>query len=161
VQRRAGSNGDDPGSLAGGPEPLRLDRQEALAPDGEAVTGRVVAGDADWLLLIRPQVGEQPSGVVSGANALADERARAEVGVAELVERWVKRVALGGDGRRGAARLDIGSGRLSGAEVLVVAQAGHVSVELSLPPGLADGGLSVRLRERLSRRGYSAEVSVR
>jgi hypothetical protein len=36
-----------------------------------------------------------------------------------------------------------------------------VSVELSLPPGLVDGGLSGRLRERLSRRGYSADVSVR
>ena len=79
----------------------------------------------------------------------------------ELVERWVRRVALGGDQRRGAVRLDIGQGRFSGAELLVVAEAGQVSVELQLPSTVAQGDLSERLRARLERRGYAAEVSVR
>jgi hypothetical protein len=81
--------------------------------------------------------------------------------VAELVERWVRRVALGGDQRRGAVRLDIGQGRFSGAELLVVAEAGHVSVELQLPASMAQGDLSERLRARLERRGYAANVLVR
>ena len=162
ARRSSTRNGEDPGAPAAEPEPLRLDPREALAPDREAVRGdvSVVAGDADWLRVICPQAAET-SPALAGAAALPEERARGEVAVAELVERWVKRVALGGDSRRGAARLDIGSGRLSGAEVLVVAQAGHVSVELSLPPGHADAGLTERLRARLSRRGYSADVSVR
>jgi hypothetical protein len=81
--------------------------------------------------------------------------------VAELVERWVRRVAIGGDQRRGAVRLDIGHGRFSGAELLVVAEAGRVSVELQLPPSLVETDLSERLRSRLEGRGFEAEVLVR
>jgi hypothetical protein len=81
--------------------------------------------------------------------------------VPELVERWVRRVALGGDHRRGAVRLDIGQGRYSGAELLVVAEPGRVSVELQLPESLVEGDLSERLRSRLERRGYVADVVVR
>lgn len=83
------------------------------------------------------------------------------MGVAALVERWVRRVALGGDSRRGVARLDIGSGRLAGTELTVVAEAGHVSVELSLPPGQTEGGLGARLRRRLEQRGFETDVVVR
>jgi hypothetical protein len=85
----------------------------------------------------------------------------AVVEVAELVERWVRRVALGGDQRRGAVRLDIGQGRFAGAELVIVAEGGRVSVDLSLPPAMADGELSGRLRSRLERRGYEADVLVR
>jgi len=80
--------------------------------------------------------------------------------LATLVERWVRRVALGGDQRRGVAKLDIGEGRYAGSELVVVADAGRVSVELSLP-GAVDPGLAERLQSRLERRGYSAEVTVR
>jgi hypothetical protein len=83
------------------------------------------------------------------------------VELSELVERWVRRVAVGGDPRRGVARLDIGQGRFSGAELLVVAEAGRVSVELTLPSAAGDAGLSERLRARLERRGYAADVVVR
>jgi hypothetical protein len=57
--------------------------------------------------------------------------------------------------------LDIGQGRFSGAELLVVAEAGHVSVELQLPSSVAGGDLSQRLRARLERRGFAADVLVR
>ena len=67
----------------------------------------------------------------------------------------------GGDQRRGAVRLDIGQGRFSGAELLVVAEAGRVSVELNLPPSVASGDLSARLRSRLLGRGLDADVVVR
>jgi len=81
--------------------------------------------------------------------------------VAELVERWVRRVALGGDQRRGAARLEIGHGRYAGAELLVVAEAGHVAVELHLPATVSDPGLGERLRGRLAQRGFDTDVTVR
>jgi hypothetical protein len=78
-----------------------------------------------------------------------------------LVERWVRRLAVGADPRRAAARLEIGAGRYAGAELLVVAEADRVSVEVCLPDGGADPGLAARLRERLEGRGYGAEVTVR
>ncbi len=78
-----------------------------------------------------------------------------------LLERWVRRVALGGDHRRGVARLDIGEGPLSGAQLVIIAEPGSVSVELTLPASGSPSGLDERLRERLTRRGYAAEVTVR
>jgi hypothetical protein len=77
------------------------------------------------------------------------------------MERWVRRLALGGDQRRGLARLDIGQGRFSGAELLIVAEAGSVSVEVTLPASVAGADLAERLRARLGRRGYRTEVEVR
>jgi hypothetical protein len=112
---------------------------------------------AEWFSLINPTGGREaaPTAVPSATPhpGVAE--------VAELVERWVRRVALGGDQRRGAVRLDIGQGRFSGAELLVVAEAGHVSVELQLPASVAEGDLSERLRARLERRGFAADVVVR
>jgi hypothetical protein len=120
--------------------------------------GRAGGELAEWFSLFNPGGGvEAPKPTEAAASASAHS------GVAELsdlVERWVRRVALGGDQRRGVAKLEIGEGRYSGAELLVVAEAGRVSVELSLP-GAADAGLSERLRSRLERRGYAAEVLVR
>jgi hypothetical protein len=96
---------------------------------------------------------------VSAEPTLASPAGAAQV--AELVERWVRRVALGGDQRRGVARLDIAEGRYAGAELLISAEAGHVSVELTLAPGAADVQLSQRLQARLEQRGLSADVTVR
>ena len=128
----------------------------SLAPDQEPGLGRGGGELAEWLSLFNPGSGfeaprsPEPVGQgVPGATELSD-----------LVERWVRRVALGGDQRRGVARLDIGHGRFAGAELLVVAEAGRVSVELNLP-GTADADLSQRLRSRLERRGYTADVVVR
>ena len=78
----------------------------------------------------------------------------------QLVERWVRRVALGGDARRGVARLDIGEGRYSGAELLVTAEARHVSVKLSLNGAEADEGLARRLRAGLEAKGYAVDIDV-
>jgi hypothetical protein len=129
----------------------------SLAPDEQPSLCGGGADLAELFALINPTGGvEAPPAAAPTSNphpALAE--------VAELVERWVRRVALGGDQRRGAVRLDIGQGQLAGAEVLVVAEAGHVSVELQLPSGMAGGDLSQRLRARLERRGFAADVQVR
>jgi hypothetical protein len=95
-----------------------------------------------------------PSAALSGSRA-------GEAQVAVLVERWVRRLSLGGDPRRAAARLEIGAGRYAGAELVVVAEAGRISVELSLPSGGTEPDLADRLRRRLEGRGYGAEVTVR
>lgn len=81
--------------------------------------------------------------------------------VGQLLERWVRRVGLGGDQRRGVARLAIGAGRLAGAELVVVAEGSAVSVELQLPSEVEGSGLAQRLRSRLERKGMRADVTVR
>lgn len=79
---------------------------------------------------------------------------------AQLVQRWVRRVALGGDSRRGVVRLDIGGGRYAGAELVVVAEARHVSVKLNLNGAEGDDGLSQRLRAGLEAKGYAVDIDV-
>jgi hypothetical protein len=135
------------------------DRPDPLAPELEAGGGTRLE-PAELLALLSPRGGEVVFGPVP-AESPAPTGTIEVAGVAALVERWVRRVALGGDSRRGVARLDIGSGRLAGAELTVVAEASHVSVELSLPPGQAAGALAARLRRRLEQRGFETEVLVR
>jgi hypothetical protein len=129
-----------------------------LAPEDQPSLGRGGGELAEWFSLINPPGGVEAQRVADPA-ALPSPPGVAEV--AELVERWVRRVALGGDQRRGAVRLDFGQGRYSGAELVVVADAGHVSVELSLPSTMAASNLSERLRSRLERRGITGDVLVR
>jgi len=129
----------------------------SLAPEDQPSLGGGGADLAEWFALINPAGGVEAAPVVAPPTSTHPGVAE----VAQLVERWVRRVALGGDQRRGAVRLDIGQGRFSGAELLVVAEAGHVSVELQLPASVAEGDLSQRLQARLERRGYAADVLVR
>lgn len=140
--------------------PASKDLLASLAPDEQSGLGQGGSA-AECLWLINPTGG--PEALSSPAPLVpSTTTAHAGVGeVAELVERWVRRVAVGGDQRRGAVRLDIGQGRFSGAELLIVAEVGHVSVELQLPSSMPGGDLSERLRSRLERRGYAAEVVVR
>jgi hypothetical protein len=137
---------------------LRPDLSASLAPEEQPSLGPGRGELAEWLWLINPSGGIEAPPLVAPAPPAPQAAVAA---VAELVERWVRRVALGGDQRRGAVRLDIGQGRFAGAELLVVAEDGRVSVELSLPPSIADADLSARLRSRLERRGYEADVLVR
>lgn len=136
------------------PEP---DLSRRLAPEDQPSVGGGPGELAEWFSLINPTGGVDPP-PSTAAHAPAPAGA---LEVAELVERWVRRAAIGGDQRRAAVRLDIGQGRFSGAELLVVAEAGRVSVELNLPPSLAHGDLSERLRSRLEGRGLEADVVVR
>jgi hypothetical protein len=130
-----------------------LDAFPSLAP--EQLPGGVERGGgpdlAEWLAWFNPQGGLEVPPVVQMHAPSPD--------VAALVERWVRRVALGGDTRRGVAKLDVGEGRYAGAELYVVAEAGHVLVELSLP--IESAGLAERLERRLNDRGYTASVTVR
>lgn len=130
-----------------------------LAPDERPAPG-AGADLAEWLFFISPGgVGASPPS--PNPSSLAPRAVTPEV--SQLLERWVRRVALGGDQRRGVARLDLGAGRFAGAELLIVAEAGAVSVELTLPAQSTgmDQDIERRLRGRLERRGFSASVNVR
>lgn|GEM_PF-3782484 len=134
-----------------------VEASPSLAPEDQPSLGPGGGEVAEWFSLFNPGGGlDAPAAAPPATMPPA-----AVVEIADLVERWVRRVAMGGDQRRGAVRLDIGQGRFSGAQVLVIAEAGHVSVELQLPASLVEGDLSQRLRSRLERRGYAADVVVR
>lgn len=156
-------------STAGGvgtPEPeietallVEKERSRSLAPDEQPSLG--VAGGADFAeLFALLGCGPEPGAPSPTGPAKAEASSAGVSELTSLVERWVKRVALGGDPRRGVAKLDIGAGRFAGSELLVVAEAGRVSVELSLPRAV-EPGLAQRIRARLEQRGYAADVQVR
>jgi hypothetical protein len=85
-----------------------------------------------------------------------------ELPVEALLERLVRRVAVGGTGRRGTARLELGAGGLDGTTVTIHADdSGEVSVEVELGPG-ARGDWHEGLKEKLERRGLTVKsVEVR
>jgi hypothetical protein len=85
-----------------------------------------------------------------------------ELPVEALLERLVRRVAVGGTGRRGTARLELGAGGLDGTTVTIHAdENGEVSVEVELAPG-ARGDWHEGLKEKLERRGLTVKsVEVR
>lgn len=79
-----------------------------------------------------------------------------------LLQRLVKRVAWGGDGRRGAARLTLGAGKLDGATVTVLSEPDGLVVEVDLPPGMDGAALCDRIEKRLADRGLPLrEITVR
>lgn len=102
-------------------------------------------------------------GLLEPAPIIAPPRGPLELPMELLLERLVKKVAWGGSGRRGTARLELGAGSLAGATVTVHADdAGEVSVELELPPGARSEAWHDELAARLERRGLVVKsVSIR
>jgi hypothetical protein len=79
------------------------------------------------------------------------------VSLEHLLPAMVRRVAWSGDGRRGAARLEIGSGDLAGATLIVLADEGRVRVELDTPPGADVLSWQARIAGRLRARGLPVD----
>jgi hypothetical protein len=72
-----------------------------------------------------------------------------------------RRVAWGGDRRKGSARIELSEGALAGATLVVHTEHRSVSVEIELPGGTsADQGLRERILARLEGRGFSARVQI-
>src|SRR6185437_16491429 len=65
----------------------------------------------------------------------------------ELLPALVRRIAWSGDSRRGAVRLEVGSGELAGATLLIQADGGRLEVTLTAPGADAEAW-----RERIARR---------
>jgi hypothetical protein len=77
------------------------------------------------------------------------EIARSAVSLEDLLPALVRRVAWSGDGKRGTVRLEIGSGELAGATLLVHADAGRVRVQLEVPAGADVRSWQERIVQRL------------
>lgn len=128
-----------------------------LAPAGEWLG--VGHGDPGLMwALINPGGGE---GTNHGVQASVSSARSGDLPAATGTERWIRRLALGGDARRAAARLEIGEGRYAGTELVVVAEQGQVSVAVQLPDAAPERGLEQRLRGRLEARGFAVDVTVR
>jgi hypothetical protein len=70
----------------------------------------------------------------------------------------VRRVAWEGDARRGAIRLELGAGALSGATLLLQCDDGRVRVRLHEPPGADRDAWRTRIAARLRAAGLTLEA---
>lgn len=77
-----------------------------------------------------------------------------------LLSGLVRRVAWGGDRRKGSARIELSEGALAGATLVVHAEQRSVSVELELPSGVTAQGWQERIAQRLEGKGFAARVKV-
>ena len=104
---------------------------------------------------ITPMVGGQPSPQTPPAALPLREDLQ------HLINGLARRVAWGGDRRKGSARIELSEGPLAGATLLVHTEQRAVNVELELPAGgsLA-GDWQQRIVDRLEERGFSAQVRV-
>ncbi len=153
----------------------------AAPTNGEAETrGRVThpapkspppgaADDDDALSLLRQAARLAPPVAVSaGAPVAAAPLAAPVIDGAvrallpELMTSLVRRIAWGGDARRGSVRIELSGGALAGATLVVHAEGGRVQVELDTPPGADVSRWTERLALCLDARGVDvASLDVR
>lgn len=81
--------------------------------------------------------------------------------VDQLVDRLLRRIALGGSRHRGTAFLEIGAGGLQGATVAIHAEGGRLSIEVDAPDNESSRRWRSALEERLRERGLEAEILLR
>lgn len=89
---------------------------------------------------------------VSGGQATVVRRAPASI--EELLPQLVRRIAWGGDRRRGTVQMELGAGRHAGAIVTVHADGERVRVEVQ---GAEVEELRARIGARLERHGLNVE----
>jgi hypothetical protein len=82
---------------------------------------------------------------------------RAAASLEDLLPALVRRIAWSGDRHRGTVRLELGAGELAGATLLVRAEAGRVSLQLDLPPGVDAHRWQERICRRLASRGVATD----
>jgi hypothetical protein len=104
-----------------------------------------------------PPPGLAQGEIVSLATISPPAGAPARASLEDLLPSLVRRVAWSGDGRRGTVRLELGSGALAGAELVVHADEGRVRVELRAPPGVDLAPLRERIALRLAARGLALD----
>ena len=101
----------------------------------------------------------------SSALRLAESASGSLAGVPPFVDQWgrfVRRLAWGGDGRRGTARIEIAAGEWAGAAIVVHAVERQVRIEIDLPEGVPLESWRERIAARLRERGVELlELSIR
>ena len=99
--------------------------------------------------------------VVPAAPALASAALPLREDLQNLLTGLARRVAWGGDRRKGTARIELSEGALAGATLVVHTEQRSVSVEIELPGGSSAGqGLQQRILDRLEGRGFAARVRI-
>ena len=127
--------------------PLRDETGEEL--------GRVVDFGASWGLDCRP-TGSLGPGTTPLCPADPGVGLGTQVRITEIeriLGRLARRVAWGGDGLRGCARIELELGGLAGGVLVVHADRHEVDIELRLPPGESAEAWRGRLKGRLEARG--------
>jgi hypothetical protein len=104
-----------------------------------------------------PPPGLAQGEIVSQAAMPPPVSGPARASLEDLLPALVRRVAWSGDGRRGTVRLELGSGALAGAELVVHADEGRVRVQLHGPPGVDLKPMRERIAARLAARGLSLD----
>jgi hypothetical protein len=108
------------------------------------------------LALASPHAGRGEIVSVSegGPAASADAVALAtRVSLEQMLSRLVRRIAWSGDAHTGSARIELGSGVLDGATLVIHSDHGALSVSLDLPPGVDRAEWRERIASRLNARG--------
>jgi hypothetical protein len=160
---RAGSLASETAALTRSQTPHgHVRRREAADPEDEAASSRSAHGVLDPLLCqmalhsgITPQLGETPGPQPTpSGQALRED-------LQHLINGLARRVAWGGDRRKGSARIELCEGPLAGGTLIVHAEQRSVCVELELPAGGGSAGdWQQRILERLEERGFSVQVQV-
>lgn len=110
------------------------------------------AADAAWAhraALVAPPPGD----VQTAARAHVEQVSR-HASVEELAPVLLRKMAWSGDGRRGAARLELGSGSLAGAVVTLEAEQGVVALSVEGLDAREETSLRARLARGLEARGF-------
>jgi hypothetical protein len=140
-----------PGSRPAGHErEMTPRRHDATTPNGD---DPLDPGSRQAALLAPPPV------LNAGPTEAADAPAatRASTSLEDLLPALVRKVAWSGDGRRGTVRLELGSGGMAGAEVVVESDEGRVRVQLRAPGGVDGEAWRRRVSLRLAARGLQVE----
>ncbi len=130
------------------------DRREPSTGDDGHDPGAPLDPLSRHLALDRPLPAAPPAAAAPPPNAPL-------LHVEQLVARLVRRVAWGGDGRRGAARIELGAGELAGATITVESCGRELAVDIDLPPGVSADAWRERITARLRAKGFElASVDV-
>jgi hypothetical protein len=140
LRRREEDDADDAGHSSA------LGRSGTLDP----LVCQMAVGPAITLAAGPLQTAPQPAGAVPIHEELQ-----------QLVSGLARKVAWGGDRRKGSARIELSEGPLAGATLIVHTEQRSVTVELELPAGAgAADDLRQRILGRLEERGFAARVRV-
>lgn len=127
-------------------------RESSPKDDPHEATREVESGDPTWAhrsALMAPPPGD----LLTDARQHVGEVAR-HASALELAPQLLRKMAWSGDGKRGAARLELGSGALSGAVVTLEADGHEVALSVEGLTAAEETSLRGRLAEGLSARGF-------
>lgn len=131
-------------------EPREPSDERDQEPEPEAVEGEPC--DPAWAH--RAALMAPPPGDVQGEARAHVEQVGRHASIEQLAPTLLRKMAWSGDGRRGAARLELGAGSLSGAVVTLEAEHGVVALSVEGLDPREESSLRRRLAEGLAARGF-------